>query len=182
MASTRNDTDSPVIAPTATSSTRSIAESSGLPWFMVGSSSTMMAVTVATFRLGLMAATNASGATASTSTASSGTLTAMRDQHRDGGAIDRAAQGPDQIVAGRLQRPADAHLGDDDRGQNRPQRQLEPKGEGDREGAHGGDGDADTKAKFDLSRLQPGGDTFETCVHSAPIREALRMPVIEDFG
>ena len=38
---------------------------------MVGTSSTMIAVTVAVFRLGLMAATNASGATVKTSKASS---------------------------------------------------------------------------------------------------------------
>ena len=37
---------------------------------MVGTSSTITAVTVAEFRLGLMAATKASGVTASTSTAS----------------------------------------------------------------------------------------------------------------
>ena len=67
---TRNDTARPVSAPTATSSTRSIAASSGLPLFIAGSSSTMIAVTVATLRLGLIAAMNASGATAITITAS----------------------------------------------------------------------------------------------------------------
>ena len=54
-------------APTVTSMTRSIAEASGSTWLMVGTSSTITAVTVAAFRLGLMAAMKASGATASTS-------------------------------------------------------------------------------------------------------------------
>ena len=87
---------------------------------MVGTSSTITAVTVAALRLGLMAAMKASGATASTSSASKSAFAGMRDQHRDGAAIDRAADGAEHVVAGRLQRPADAHLGDDERGQHRP--------------------------------------------------------------
>ena len=59
---TANDTASPTKAPTATSITRSIADSSGLLWVIDGSSSTMIAVTGATLKLGLIAATTASAA------------------------------------------------------------------------------------------------------------------------
>ena len=68
--STRNETTSPVSAPTVTSNSRSIAESSGLAWFIAGTSSTITAVTVAALRLGLMAPMKAIGATASTNSAS----------------------------------------------------------------------------------------------------------------
>ena len=67
---TRNETTSPVSAPTATSNSRSMVESSGLAWFIAGTSSTITAVTVAALRLGLIAPMKAIGATASTSSAS----------------------------------------------------------------------------------------------------------------
>ena len=44
----------------------------------------------------------------------------VRDQDRDRRAVKRAADRADQIVAGRLERAPDAHLGDDDGGQHRP--------------------------------------------------------------
>ena len=65
---------------------------------MAGTSSTITAVTVAAFRLGLIAATKASGATASTSNASRLAFAGMRDQHRDGAAIDRAADRSQHVV------------------------------------------------------------------------------------
>ena len=68
--STRNETTSPVSAPTVTSNSRSIVESSGLAWFIAGTSNTITAVTVAALRLGLMAPMKAIGATASTNSAS----------------------------------------------------------------------------------------------------------------
>jgi hypothetical protein len=83
-------------------------------------SSTITAVTVAALRLGLIAPMNAIGATVSTSSASKSTFPGMRDQDRDGAAIDRAADRAEHIVAGRLQRPANAHLGDNQRCQHRP--------------------------------------------------------------
>ena len=94
----------------------------------------MTAVTVAAFRLGLIAAMKASGATASTSNASRREFAGMRNQHRDGAAIDRAADGAEHVVAGRLQRPADAHLGHDQGGQHRPQRQPQMQRRRDRVG------------------------------------------------
>ena len=54
----------------------------------------MIAVTVAVFRLGLMAATKASGATVSTSKPKQPGLPGIRNQHRYGTAIDRAAHRP----------------------------------------------------------------------------------------
>ena len=100
---TRNETTSPVTAPTATSNSRSIVESSGLAWFIAGTSNTITAVTVAALRLGLMAPMKAIGATASTSSASKSTLPGMRDQYRDSAAIDRAADRAEHVIAGRLQ-------------------------------------------------------------------------------
>ena len=44
----------------------------------------------------------------------------VRKHHRDQAAIDRAADGADQIIRGRLDRAPDAHLGHDHRGQHRP--------------------------------------------------------------
>ena len=118
--STRKETASPVSAPTVTSMTRSIAKSSGLAWLMAGTSSTITAVTVAAFRLGLMAADERERRDRQHQQRQQAAFAGMRDQHRDGAAIDRAADRSQHVVAGRLQRPADAHLGDDQRCQHRP--------------------------------------------------------------
>ena len=42
---------------------------------------------------------NASGATASTSSAKQASFAGMRNQDRDGAAIDRAADGPQHVIA-----------------------------------------------------------------------------------
>ena len=47
-------------------------------------------------------------------------LSGMRNQHRDGAAIDRAAHGPEHVITGRLQRSADAHLSNNERRQHCP--------------------------------------------------------------
>jgi len=81
--STRNDTASPVTAPTPTSRMRSIADAIGLAWVIAGTRSTMIAVIGVTLSAGLTAASIASGATASAKTPSKasslewGTATAM---------------------------------------------------------------------------------------------------------
>ena len=47
----------------------------------------------------------------------------MRNKHADGATVDRAAEGPHEIIERCLQRSSDAHLRHDDGCQYRPQRQ-----------------------------------------------------------
>ena len=74
------------------------------------------------------------------------TFPGMRNQYRDGAAIDRAADGPEHIITGRLERPADAHLGYDQGGQHRPQRQQQMQRQRDHQRAEGRHGDPDSEA------------------------------------
>ena len=116
--STRNETTSPVSAPTVTSNSRSMVESSGLAWFIAGTSNTITAVTVAVLRLGLIAADEGQRRTTRTNSASN-------PPRRNAGSASqwrhhRPRRRPYRACSRGCLLGPHAHLGDDQRGQHRP--------------------------------------------------------------
>jgi hypothetical protein len=82
----------------------------------------------------------------------------VRDQDGDGAAIDRAAEGGDHVVGGGAQRAAEIGLGQDQRGQHRPQRQRQADGERQRQRQQRRDGDAQRQQQLGLSLPQALAD------------------------
>jgi hypothetical protein len=115
-----NETVSPMTVPSVTSNTRSTADAIGVACVIVGTSSTIAAVIGPAVKLCLIAAISASGPTAMASPASSATWLSWANQNADDASVNRTADGARQIIDRRLQRPADADLREDDRGEHRP--------------------------------------------------------------
>ena len=83
-------------------------------------------------------------------------LAAVRNEGRHGARIDGAAERADEIVDRRLHGSADARLGDDDGGQDRPQHQGHVQPLPDHQGQHGGDRHPDAEPQLRLVLPQIG--------------------------
>ncbi len=81
----------------------------------------------------------------------------VRDQRGDRARVDSAANRAGQIVHGRLQRPSEVHLREDDGRQHRPQRQGKMQPERQCESQEGGDRHPDREAQLHpvLQDLRP---------------------------
>jgi hypothetical protein len=88
----------------------------------------MIAVTGSTLKFARNEAMKASGASASCENGEQGPFAVVRDQDRKRAAIGDPSEGADQIIARNFHRAAQAHLGHDQRRQNRPERKMQVQG------------------------------------------------------
>ena len=105
-------------------------------------------------------------------------LAVMANQNADDASVNRTANGARQIIDRRLQRPADAHLREDDRGEYRPERQTHIQPLGQRIGDEGRSHDPEEKPEPGLvagkprTRLRP-----QICdAHHGDLSESLGKP------